>query len=97
MFLTYNIGVCELSYNIPMLQSLVNISKSAGSHVTVFTSNDIFGKLDDGFSDDINIVTKNNNVSLSSFLKLVSDYSKHLDLLFVNTVGGSTLDFLFIS
>ena len=91
MILTYNIGVCEVRSNYPMVESLVDIASRVGD-VTVFTNEYVYNQFNNSFPDGVNFVVKNNNVSLKSYLKLLSDHSKKLDVLFVNTVSGSALD-----
>jgi len=90
-----NIGILEYHYHTKYLYTIAKIVKTKKTNVTIFTTSSIFSKLKtylDNISD-YDIILKEKNESLHSFLKRIEKIcDDRIDLLFVNTIQESMLD-----
>lgn len=90
-----NIGILEYHYHTKYLYTVAKIVKTKDTNVTIFTTPDLFSKLKTYLKniDDYEIILKEKNESIGSFLKKVEKIcSEKIDLLFVNTIQETILD-----
>jgi len=92
-----NIGILEFHYHVKYLYTLAKIVKLNNTNVTVFTTPELFSKVKTYLKndlDDYEIILKKEEEGMSSFLKRVENIcTKKIDLLFINTIQKSMLDF----
>ena len=82
------IGILEIHTHVKYLHTLAKICKTKKSNVTIFTTKDIFSKLETYLKNksEYEIVLKKEREGISSFLKRVKKIcNEKIDLLFVNT------------
>lgn len=90
-----NIGILEFHYHTKYLYTVAKIVKTKDTNVTIFTTYDLFSKLKTYIKnlDDYEIILKEKDESLNSFLKRVEKIcSEKIDLLFINTIQETILD-----
>jgi len=84
-----NIGILEVHCHVKFLNTIIRICKTKDTNITIFTTKDILSRLDKYLEskDKYEIVLKNDNEGLHSFLKRVEKIcNERIDLLFVNTI-----------
>jgi hypothetical protein len=83
-----NIGIIEVHCHIKYLYTICRICKTKNTNVTIFTTKDLIDRLK-GYLENIDhydIVLKNENEGINSFLKRVEKIcNEKIDILFVNT------------
>jgi len=90
------IGILEIYCHVKFLYTLSRICKTEKSNVTIFTTKEIFSKIETYLENksEYNIVLKEDKESKHSFLKRVEKIcNKKIDLLFVNTIQKTCLNF----
>jgi hypothetical protein len=90
------IGILEIYCHVKFLYTLSRICKTEKSNVTIFTTKEIFLKMETYLENksDYNIVLKKENESKHSFVKRVEKIcNEKIDLLFVNTIQTTCLNF----
>jgi len=86
-----------ISFNGP-IANFSRICKTKNTNVTIFTTKEIFSRLETYLKDKENydIILKKNNESTHSFLKHVEHICDHkIDLLFINTIHETLLDLIY--
>ena len=89
-----NIALLETHFHVKFLYTLMRICNTKDTKVTVFTTKEIFSRIETYLDDKskYEIILKKNNESLSSFLKRVEKIcNEKIDLLFVNTIQMSSI------
>lgn len=84
-----NIGILEVHCHIKFLHTIMKICKTKDTNVTVFTTKDLFSRLEKYLEnkEDYNIVLKEDNEGINSFLKRVERIcNEKIDLLLINTL-----------
>jgi len=92
------IGILEIQRHVSILYTFSRICKTKNTNVTIFTTKEIFSRLETYLKDKENydIILKKNNESTYSFLKRVEHICNHkIDLLFINTIHESLLDLIY--
>jgi len=92
------IGILEIQRHVPILYTFSRICKTKNTNVTIFTTKEIFLRLETYLKDKENydIILKKNNESTYSFLKRVEHICNHkIDLLFINTIHETLLDLIY--
>lgn len=96
-----NIGILEFHCHVKYLYTLAKICKTKDTNVTIFTTKDLFSKVTTYIKNinDYEIILKDNDESLSDFFQRVEKIcNEKIDLLFINTIQKTMLDFpLFFS
>ena len=90
------IGILETYCHVKFLYTLSRICKTEKSNVTIFTTKEIFSKIETYLENksDYNIILKYDNESKHSFIKRVEKIcNEKIDLLFVNTIQTTCLNF----
>lgn len=89
-----NVGILEPHFHLKYLHTIIKICKTDQTNVTVFTTKDLFSRLETYIYDKskYEFVLKDKNESMSSFLKNVEKIcDDKIDLLFVNTIQFSSI------
>ncbi|MHA1967917.1 MAG: hypothetical protein ACW964_08960, partial [Candidatus Hodarchaeales archaeon] len=90
-----NIGILEIHFHVKFLYSMIKITKTKNTNVTVFTTKEIFSRIET-YLDDISqyeFILKEENESINSYLKKVENIcNKKIDLLLVNTIQLSLVN-----
>ena len=89
------IGILEYHYHSIFFYTLARICNTKNTHVTLFTTKEIFSLIEDHLKqkDQYTIILKNDNESINSFLKRVEQLcNEKIDILFVNTIQESCKD-----
>jgi len=92
------IGILEIQRHVPILYTFSKICKTKNTNVTIFTTKEIFLRLETYLKDKENydIILKKNNETTYSFLKRVEHICNHkIDLLFINTIHEALLDLIY--
>ncbi len=91
-----NIGILETHFHVKFLYTMMRICKTKDTNVTIFTTKKIISRIKTYLDDKskYEIILKEDNESLSSFLKKVEKIcnEKEIDLLFVNTIQMSSIN-----
>ncbi len=90
------IGILEIYCHVKFLYTLSRICKTEKSNVSIFTTKEIFSKMETYIKNksDYNIILKKENESKHSFIKRVEKIcNEKIDLLFVNTIQSTCLNF----
>jgi hypothetical protein len=88
------IGILEIHFHIKFLHTTMRICKTSDTNVTVFTTREIFSRIETYLDDKTryNIMLKEDDESINSFLKRVKRIcDEKIDLLFVNTIEFSCM------
>ena len=91
------IGILEIRRHIPVLHTFCKICKTKNTNVTIFTTADLFSRLETYLIDknNFNFVIKEKNESIHHFLKRVKIIcNKKIDLLFINTIHETIFDLI---
>lgn len=83
------IGILEIHSHVKYLHTLAKICKTKKSNVTIFTTKEIFSKLETYLKNksEYEVVLKKEDEGIGSFLKRVEKIcNEKIDLLFVNTL-----------
>jgi len=91
------IGILEIRRHVPVLYSFCKICKTKNTNVTIFTTAELFSRLETYLKDknNYNFVIKERNESIYRFLKRVKIFcNEKIDLLFINTIHETTLDLI---
>jgi len=83
------IGILEVHCHVKFLYTMCRICKTKNSNVTIFTTKDLFSRLEKYLEnkEDYNVVLKEDNEGIHSFLKRVEKIcDEKIDLLFINTL-----------
>lgn len=89
-----NIGILEIHFHLKYLHTLIKICKTEETNVTVFTTKELFSRIDTYIGDKskYEFVLKDENQSISSYIKKVEKIcNEKIDLLFVNTIQFSSI------
>ncbi|MCK5260772.1 MAG: hypothetical protein KAJ44_01155 [Thermoplasmatales archaeon] len=92
------IGILEIRRHVPVLYTFGKICKTKNTNVTIFTTKEVFSRLETYLKDKNNyeFVIKEGNESICRFLKRVETIcNKKIDLLFVNTIHETIFDLLY--
>ncbi len=92
------IGILEIRRHVPILYTFSRVCKTKNTNVTIFTTKEIFSRLETYLKDKENydIILKKNNESTYSFLKRVEHICNHkIDLLFINTIHETLFDLIY--
>lgn len=84
-----NIGILEVHCHVKFLHTIMKICKTKDTNVTVFTTKDLFSRLEKYLEnkEDYDIVLKEDNKGINSFLKRVEKIcNEKIDLLLINTL-----------
>jgi len=95
---TIEVGILEIRRHVPILYTFSKICKTKNTNVTIFTTKELFSRLDTYLKDEnnYNFVIKEGNESNRRFLKRVETIcNKKIDLLFVNTIHETISDLLY--
>jgi len=90
-----HIGLLEYHYHSMFLYTMARICKTKDTNVTLFTTNKIFSLMEKHLEmkDQYNVVLKEEDESINSFLKRVERIcNEKIDLLFVNTIQETCKD-----
>ena len=90
------IGILEIYCHVKFLYTISRICKTEKSNVTIFTTKEIFSKMETYIKNktDYNFILKDENESRHSFIKKVEKIcNEKIDLLFVNTIQSTCLNF----
>ena len=90
-----NIAILETHFHVKFLYTMMRICKTKDTNVTVFTTKKIYSRIKIYLDKKSNyeIILKEDNESLSSFLKKVEKIcNEKIDLLFVNTIQMSSIN-----
>ena len=90
-----HIGILEYHYHSVFLNTMANICKTKDTNVTLFTTKNIYSLVEKHLinKDQFNIILKEENESINSFLKRVKYIcNEKIDLLIVNTIQESLKD-----
>jgi hypothetical protein len=95
------IGILEIIYHDDFLYTMCKICQMENTSVTVFTTKDIFSKVEKlllNSKTEYEWILKEDRESCRSYLKRVKQIcDSKIDLLFVNTIQGTWLDLCFSS
>ncbi len=89
-----NIGILEPHFHLKFLYTIIKICKTNKTNVTVFTTKELFSRLETYIDDKskYEFILKDKNESMSSFLKYVEKIcNEKIDLLLVNTIQFSSI------
>lgn len=89
-----NIAILETHFHVKFLYTMMRICKTKYTNVTVFTTKEIYSRIETYLKDKAKyeIILKEDNASLSSFLKKVEKIcNEKIDLLFINTIQMSSI------
>lgn len=89
------IGILEYHYHSMFFYTMARICKTKNTNVTLFTTNKIFSLMEKHLKrkDQYNIILKEEDESINSFLKRVERIcNEKIDLLFVNTIQETCKD-----
>lgn len=89
-----NIGILEIHFHVKFLYTTMRICKTKDTKVTVFTTKEIFSRIETYLNDksQYEIILKENNESINHYLKRVEKIcNEKIDLLFVNTIQMSSI------
>jgi hypothetical protein len=90
-----NIGILEIHFHVKFLYSMMKITKTKNTNVTVFTTKEIFSRIETYLDDktQYEFILKDENEGKNSYLKKVERIcNEKIDLLFVNTIQMSLLN-----
>jgi len=90
-----NIGILEIHYHIKFLHTMMRICKTKNTTVTVFTTKELFSRIETYLDDKskYKVILMDEKESISSFLKKVEEIcNEKIDILFINTIQTSSLD-----
>jgi len=90
-----NIGILEIHFHVKYLYSIMKITKTKNTKVTVFTTKEIFSRIETYLDDksQYEFILKEGNESINSFLKKVEKVcNEKIDLLLVNTIQMSLVN-----
>jgi len=91
-----NIGILEFHCHVKYLYTLAKICKTENTKVTIFTTKDLYYKLTTYIKNikDFDVVLKDEDESLNVFFQRVEKIcNDKIDLLFINTIQKTMLDF----
>jgi hypothetical protein len=91
------IGILEIRRHVPVLYTFCKICKTNNTNVTVFTTADLFSRLETYLKDKnhFNFVIKDKKESIHHFLKRVKIIcNEKIDLLFINTIHETIIDLI---
>jgi len=89
-----NIGILEIHFHLKYLHTLIKICKTDETNVIVFTTKELFSRIETYIGDKskYEFVLKDKNQSNSSYIKEVEEIcNEKIDLLFVNTIQFSSI------
>jgi hypothetical protein len=89
-----NVGILEPHFHLKYLHTIIKICKIEQTKVIVFTTKELFSRLETYIDDKskYEFVLKDENESMSSFLKIVEKIcDDKIELLFVNTIQFSSI------
>ena len=90
-----NIGILEIHYHVKFLNSMIRICKTKNTHVTVFTTKEIYSRLKINLDNPskYEFVLKKEDESINSFMRRVQKIcNEKIDLLFINTIQTLLMD-----
>ncbi len=91
------IGILEVRRHVPVLYTFGKVCKTKNTNVTIFTTADLFSRLETYLKDknNFNFVIKEKNESIHHFLKRVKSIcNEKIDLLFINTIHETIFDLI---
>jgi len=90
-----NIGILEIHFHVKYLYSMMKITKTKNTKVTVFTTKEIFSRIETYLDDksQYEFILKEENESINGYLKKVEKIcNEKIDLLLVNTIQMSLVN-----
>lgn len=90
-----NIGILEIHFHVKYLYSIMRITKTKNTKVTVFTTKEIFSRIETYLEDNsqYEFILKEDNESINNYLKKVEKIcNEKIDLLLVNTIQMSLVN-----